>query len=230
MKKIKLLLFSAILIAAGTVAQENPGCTDPQASNYDPSADYNDGSCIYNPTIYSPSFNYLLPGEVEEPSGLVFWAEALWTINDSGNDPVLFKLDTVTGEVTQEITLSNAENVDWEALAQDTDHIFIGDFGNNSGNRDDLGIYIVAKEDIPASGDGSLNASHITFVYEDFEGRKIRREENNFDCEALICIGDSLYLFSKNWGDEQTKLYRFEGGNAHRIHKQYFCALFLVAV
>ncbi len=208
MKKTILFLVSVIFMMAGAVAQENPGCTDPQANNYNPLADYNDGSCTYNPTIYSPSLNYLLPGEVEETSGLIFWADALWTINDSGNDPVLFKLDTITGEVTQEITVANAENVDWEALAQDEEHIFIGDFGNNSGNRDDLGIYVVSKEDIPASGDGSVNASHLTFTYEDFTGKRIRREENNFDCEALISIGDSLYLFSKNWGDEQTKLYR----------------------
>ena len=189
-------------------SQDTPGCTDPQANNYDPLADYNDGSCTYNLTIYSPVFQHLLPGEVEETSGLIYWADGLWTINDSGNDPVLFKLDTATGEIMQEITVGNAENVDWEALAQDEDHIYIGDFGNNQGNRDDLGIYIVAKEDIPTEGNSTADADHLTFTYEDFSVAPKSRKSNNFDCEALICIEDSLYLFSKNWGDQQTKLYR----------------------
>jgi len=189
-------------------AQDNPGCTDPQANNYDPSADYNDGSCTYNPTIYNPDFNYLLPSEVEETSGLVYWRNALWTINDSGNSPVLYKLDTLSGTILQEITVLNSQNVDWESLAMDEDNIFIGDFGNNSGNRDDLSIYLVDKNDIPVNGNASVGSNQITFVYEDYPEERVKRSENNFDCEAFISIGDSLYLFSKNRGDEKTKLYR----------------------
>jgi len=189
-------------------AQDNPGCTDPQANNYDPSADFNDGSCTYNPTIYNPDFKYLLPSDVEETSGLIYWRNALWTINDSGNSPVLFKLDTLNGTVLQEINIQDATNVDWESLAQDETYIFIGDFGNNSGNRDDLSIYRIEKNTIPETGNGSVSSDQISFVYEDFPDQPIKRKENNFDCEAFISIGDSLYLFSKNRGDEKTKLYR----------------------
>lgn len=190
------------------IAQDNPGCTDPQANNYDPSADFNDGSCTYNPTIYNPDFKYLLPSDVEETSGLIYWRNSLWTINDSGNPPVLYKLDTLDGKILQEIVVQNAVNVDWESLAMDEDYIFIGDFGNNSGNRDDLSIYKLKKTNIPASGNASVSSELITLTYEDYEGEYVKRKENNFDCEAFISVGDSLYLFSKNWGDEKTKLYR----------------------
>ena len=200
-----LLFVSAAVLLPG---QTTPGCTDPQANNYDPMANWNDGSCTYNPTIFSPPFKYLLPEAVEETSGLIYWDGNLWTINDSGNPNVLYRLDTLTGAVLQQITISDAQNIDWEALAQDDDHIYIGDFGNNAGTRSDLGIYVVQKSQIPDEGNGSVTSSLITYTYEDYSILKAVGEMNNFDCEALISIEDSLYLFSKNWGDEQTKLYR----------------------
>jgi hypothetical protein len=207
MKSITGIVFLLIWFATSLFAQDTPGCTDPQANNYDPEADINDGSCTYNPTIYNPSLRHLLPADVEETSGLVYEDGFQWTINDSGDGPILYKLDTTDGTVLQEVTLSNAVNVDWEALAQDDENIYIGDFGNNSGTRDDLGIYIVKKSDLPESGDGNVNSEHLTFTYPDFK-KPANRGQNNFDCEALIALDDSLYLFSKNWGDNQTKLYR----------------------
>lgn len=208
MKTSSFIVLLILLISNGLNAQDVPGCTDQQANNYDPQANVNDGSCTYNPSLYNPDFKYILPASLEETSGLIYYDGALWTINDSGNDPILFKLDTTNGNIVQEITINNASNVDWESLAQDDDHIYIGDFGNNSGNRDNLGIYVVLKNDLPESGNGSVSSTHISFTYPDYPGRINKRGENNFDCEALLVIEDSLYLFSKNWNDNQTKLYR----------------------
>lgn len=203
-----ILTIILFLSAFRLFAQDVPGCTDPQANNYNPAATLNDGSCTYNQTFYAPQFKYLLPEELEETSGLIFYNDFLWTINDSGNEAVLYKIDTTTGNVLQEISISNATNTDWEALAQDENYIFIGDFGNNLGNRDDLKIYRIKKSDIPESGDGSVSSYQISFTYSDYLGKAGNRGENNFDCEAFISIGDSLYLFSKNWEDNKTKLYR----------------------
>ena len=208
MKNIILTGLFSLLFIFQAFPQDVPGCTDPRANNYDPGANVNDGSCTYDPTFYSPPFRYLLPGEVKETSGLLFWDNDFWTLNDSGNDPVIYRIDTTSGNIIQRITVLKASNVDWETMAQDDDNIYIGDVGNNSGNRTDLGIYVVSKASIPASGDVSVNSNHITFTYSDYPGGKIKREDNNFDCEALICIDDSLYLFSKDWGDQKTRLYR----------------------
>ena len=194
---------------AGTgFAQKTYGCSDPKAKNYNVLATLNDGSCSYRTTIYNPPFKYLLPDEIKETSGLIYFNNALWTINDGGNRPVLYKLNPETGTVIQRITITNAKNNDWEALAQDDDYIYIGDFGNNSGNRKNLKIIRIRKDEIPDLGDLGVRSQLIEFSYPDHPGRIEKKKENNFDCEALICIGDSLYLFSKNRGDAQTKLYR----------------------
>ena len=35
-----------------------------------------------------------------------------------------------------------------------------------------------------------------------------RNNLNNFDCESILSIGDSLYIFSKDRGDNLTRVYR----------------------
>ena len=115
MKLLFISLLTFLVFGSGFLfSQDNPGCTDPQANNYDINADFNDGSCTYNPTISNPDFKYLLSDVVEETSGLIFWNDVLWTINDSGNDPVLFSLDTTTGIILQQIMVSDEQNIDWE--------------------------------------------------------------------------------------------------------------------
>lgn len=185
-----------------------PGCTDPKANNYDPVATENDGSCTYNVTIYNPPFKYLLPDEIKESSGLAYFNGRLWTINDSEGLPVLYALDTINGQIVQRITIANAINIDWEALAADDQFVYIGDFGNNYGNRTDLTIYRVQKSDIPVGGNATIESTKLTFAYSDYPGRIENRKNNNFDCEAFIADTEFLYLFSKNHGDQMTKLYR----------------------
>lgn len=201
-----MLLFLISLSIAGTA--QTVGCTDQQANNYNPQATINDGSCSYNITLFTPPLKYVLPDEVDETSGLEFFNGGLWTHNDSGGEPVIYKIDTATGKIVQRIRISNATNVDWEDITDDSTYVYIGDFGNNSGNRKDLKIYKIKKADIPASGDSTVNASIINFYYPDQPKKKIeKRRYNNFDCEAIMAVDDSLYLFSKNWGNMKTRVY-----------------------
>lgn len=184
------------------------GCTDPKANNYNPVASDNDGSCTYNVTIYNPPFRYLLPDEIKESSGLAYFNGKLWTINDSDGLPVLYAFDTISGQIIQRVTISNAVNIDWEALAADDQFVYIGDFGNNSGTRTDLTIYRVLKSDIPLEGNATIESTKLTFSYSDYAGSIENRRSNNFDCEALIAEKEFLYLFSKNHGNQKTKLYK----------------------
>jgi len=202
-KSIFLILsvFLALSVTTGVTGQTVEGCTDSRASNFNPQATVNDGSCIFPFTVYNPAVKYLLPQEVEETSGLSYFNGKFWTINDSGGLPMVYGLDTLTGEVVQRIAVKNAANRDWESLATDKEYLYIGDFGNNSGNRDDLGIYKLPLSEFPAMGDAEIAAEFIAFEYEDQPEEQVKRKENNYDCEAFLAAGDSLYLFSKNWGN-----------------------------
>jgi hypothetical protein len=103
-------------------------------------------------------------------------------------------------------TLNNTVNTDWEDLAQDSLYIYIGDFGNNSGNRTDLHVLRILKSSFL---NPPLLADTIWFHYEDQVDFTASSQETNFDCEALIAKGDSLYVFTKEWTSMSTSVYRF---------------------
>ncbi len=149
-----------------------------------------------------------LPPKTKENSGIIFFRDKIWTHNDSGGDPDIYAIDTATGEIIQTITLEGAKNIDWEDIDQDDQHIFIGDFGNNRGNRTDLSIYKVAKKDIPKFGDATIEAyERISFGYADQEITTKKMNRHNYDCEAMISLNENIYLFTKNWGDQKTRVY-----------------------
>ncbi len=145
-----------------------------------------------------------LPSELNECSGMASLEDDLYVgQNDSGNDPelIMFRLD---GDDIHSVKIEKADNKDWEELAEDETYIYIGDFGNNSGNRKNLVIYKVKKDDILKSDEGL--AEKIEFSYPE-QASFHKTENTNFDCEAMISVGDSLYLFTKNHGNLKTNLY-----------------------
>ena len=206
--KIILIIFLLNIFFTGSTFSQIYGCTDPNANNYNPLATINDGSCTYDPTIYNPPFFMQLPENVSETSGLIFYNNGLWTHNDSGGEAKIYKIDTISSEIIQTIYLPNASNYDWEDITQDENFIYIGDVGNNEGNRRNLRIYKVNKNVIPSSGNANVNSSIIHFSYSDQTNFSSAFNDNNYDCEAIISCGDYLYLFSKNWENYKTKLYR----------------------
>lgn len=145
-----------------------------------------------------------MPQEVPETSGLVFLNGKLYTHNDSGNTPQLFEVDTLNLEVSRTITIENAENVDWEDLASDDNYLYIGDFGNNNGDRRDLTIYRVSIGEVETSD--LVMAGQISFTYEDqtsFESSP----NSDWDAEALTVLGDELLVFTKEWQLMGSKVY-----------------------
>ena len=143
--------------------------------------------------------------EVRESSGLILYNNLLWTFNDSGGQNKLFGLN-FSGEIVREITIENGINVDWEDIAQDDEYIYIGDFGNNNGERKDLKIYKIKKSDM--NSDDTVTASEIEFSYVEQKDFSSQPLNTPFDCEAIISYDGKLNIFTKNWVDENTSVYQ----------------------
>ena len=180
------------------------GCTDPQATNYDANASMNDGSCIYSPTNYTLSLVYNLNDVLQENSGLIRVGNFLYTFNDSGSGAIIYELDTL-GIVLRTITISGATNVDWEAITSNSTHVFIGDVGNNNGNRHDLCLYRFLKTDLHLD---TIQAEKLPFYWSDQTQFTSLPNANNYDCEAIVAETDSVTLYTKNWVDLKTRRYR----------------------
>ncbi len=145
-----------------------------------------------------------MPAEVAETSGLIYYNGRLLTHNDSGNDPLIYELDTTSLEVVRRVRVRNAVNTDWEDLAQDDRYIYIGDIGNNAGNRLELGIYRIAKADYDRADE--VDAELIAFTYED-QPAVLPGANSDWDAEALLAVGDQLLIFTKQWQSNGTKAY-----------------------
>ena len=182
------------------------GCTDSQASNFNASASINDGSCLYNPTNYSLNLVANLVDTLSENSGLVWAAGKLYTFNDSGSGTKVYEV-MANGTIIRTIHIANSTNVDWEAMTSDSTYFYLGDFGNNNGNRTDLCIYRLLKSEVCNNTIDTVVAEKMNFSWSDQLDFTSAFNANDFDCEAFYATEDSLFLFSKNWVDLKTKCY-----------------------
>ncbi len=152
-----------------------------------------------------------LPDAVIETSGIAQRDGLIWTLNDSGDGPVLYALNT-DFKLQRRVNVSGAKNVDWEELAQDEEFLYVADCGNNRASRIQLQIYKIRWSELLAA-ETEVASETITFEYADrtdFSSSK----NHNYDCEALASVGNELWLFSKNRKDEKTNLYRLDKNRA----------------
>ncbi|MFP4288784.1 MAG: T9SS type A sorting domain-containing protein [Bacteroidales bacterium] len=203
--KNSFVVIPFLLLLFAEVNGQNHGCTDTQASNYDPEATINDGSCQYPATSLSPVSSQQLPSEMVETSGLIFYKDRVWTHNDD-TDIHLYAMNPFQVNDFDMYPLEGVENKDWEDIAHDQQFIYVGDFGNNSnGNRTDLRILRIDKNTLKT---GIPTIDTIAFSYE-LQNNFDPTGGNNtdFDCEAMIVGNDSIFLFTKQWVSEKTALY-----------------------
>jgi len=147
-----------------------------------------------------------LPVETKETSGLLFFDSKIITHNDSGNQPNLYEIDSLTGNLLRVVHVNNATNIDWEDITEDENHIYIADIGNNNGNRTDLKIYKILKSDFKNSA--SISADIISFSYEDQTNFDSKPNGSNFDAESIVVYNNSILIFTKNWNDLKTNVYK----------------------
>ena len=146
----------------------------------------------------------VLPKTINETSGLEFYNNNFITHNDSGDGPSLYVFNE-SGSLIETIDLNKdsnfeIENNDWEDVSSDDKYLFVADTGNNFGNRSNLNIIRVSKEDNYAV-DGK-----IEIFYADQE-TFFPRPKHKYDAEAIVVINDHLLLFSKDREKLNTDLY-----------------------
>ncbi len=146
----------------------------------------------------------LLPEAIFETSGLIFYNNKIVTHNDSGNTAQLFELDTTSLQITRTITIINAVNIDWEDIAQDDTYIYIGEIGNNNGNRRDLAVYRILKSEYDTSN--SVEAEKIEYSYSD-QTDFTPSTNSDWDAEALFVLNDQLVILTKQWQSNGTVAY-----------------------
>jgi len=138
-----------------------------------------------------------LSKKINETSGLEIVDGNFITLNDSGDDPVLYIFNK-KGDMLSKKLIIGAQNIDWESLALDKEYIYIGDIGNNKGNRKDLKIYLTSLE--------FKLVDSINFNYSN-QSKFKKKKKNKFDAESLVSYNDSLLIFSKNRKNLTTEVY-----------------------
>lgn len=206
MRSLFTIILTALLYShnPGAITAQVSGCTDMLAINFDPSADINDGSCVYRDTSIAPDLSLDLAEKLEETSGLIWWRDLLWTHNDD-TDTRVYGIDR-EGLIQDSLLLKPPGNKDWEEIGQDKDFIYIADVGNNAtGLRDDLHILRFPKN---VTSRDTIIPDTIWFRYEHQDTTAPSGTNNtDFDCEAFILMGDSIVLFTKEWLSMKTTCY-----------------------
>lgn len=146
-----------------------------------------------------------LPDSLVETSGLMWFDNLLWTINDSGHDPIIYGFRSSDGTIIRTVVLENARNVDWEEISCDSNWVYVGDIGNNSGIRTDLCFYRIPLDNLKQSG--NVTAQKISFRYADQHDWVAKTFKNHWDAEAFLVQQDTIFLFTKDWIDEKTCVY-----------------------
>jgi hypothetical protein len=152
--------------------------------------------------FYKVSKPIQMPKEINEGSGLIRTSKdsTFWTHNDGGGKTELYEIDK-QGHLLSTLPLPKAKNRDWEEITRDDKgNIYVGDFGNNDNTKRELIIY-----KFPENNPDKMEK--ISFHYANQERFPPDKKDRNFDCEAFLARGHSLYLFSKNRGDKSVKLY-----------------------
>lgn len=150
-----------------------------------------------------------LSDSLKETSGLAFFNEKLYTINDSGNSSEIFQMDHHSGKILKTLK-TDLENKDWEAITSDSLHLFIGDFGNNAGSRKDLKIYKITLDSVvraQSSNNAQKDNQIISFFYPEQKDFATKAHHHNWDAESMVFIKGKIHLFTKEWKSKNTTHY-----------------------
>src|SRR5690606_7739977 len=116
-----------------------------------------------------------------------------------------------TAQLVKSLKIDHAEKRDWEELAKDVQgNLYIGDFGNNDNERNDLTIYRIPASELDKK---EPKADKIEFHYPQQEAFPPEKDSLYYDTEGFFHHGEHLYIFTKNRTrpySGKTLIYRLE--------------------
>lgn len=127
----------------------------------------------------------------------------LWAHNDSGAGPDMYALAD-DGTALGRFRLDGATSTDWEDMALGTDHLYVGDIGDNRFNRPEVTVYRVAEPTVDPAQTGVeetlTGVENLTLTYED----------GPHDAETLMAdpVTGDVYVVTKQWDGQASGLYR----------------------
>lgn len=137
----------------------------------------------------------VLSDSLEESSGLTNINGRIFSFNDSGNTSEIFEITPGSSHIKKTFQ-TGLKNIDWEAMTNDGENFYIGEFGNNLGSRKDLKVY-----EIPFKNDSIIvdSIKTIPFFYPEQNDFTSKNVNNNFDAEAMIFLDGNIHIFTKEW-------------------------------
>ncbi len=100
---------------------------------------------------------------IDESSGLVVRDGLALTVNDSGDDPVVYAVAAASGDTVGVTAYSSDDVVDVEALAPGIDGgVWVGDLGDNRRARSSVDVYRLGEV---GAGERTVQAARYTFTY-----------------------------------------------------------------
>jgi len=137
----------------------------------------------------------VLSDSLEESSGLTNINGRIFSFNDSGNTSEIFEIKPGSPHIKKTFQ-TELKNIDWEAMTNDGENFYIGEFGNNLGSRKDLKVY-----EIPFKNDSIIvdSIKTIPFFYPEQNDFTPRNVNNNFDAEAMTFLDGNIHIFTKEW-------------------------------
>ena len=147
-------------------------------------------SIIIFPQVIYPYRTCPSPKELVEFSGIAkIDKNTLVGVNDGGNAPCLFFMDTL-GRLTKKKCISTIKNIDWEEICYKSGIIYICDIGDNLSRRKESIIY---QYDIYK--DSIIGWKNLSF--QEKPGTILPKPIRHYDFEASFFFDGKLWFFSK---------------------------------
>jgi hypothetical protein len=203
---LKLCLL-ACLLATLSACQQVPLPQTAQAGPHTPEPALESKAAPQTSETYGPptKLGSLADPAINESSGIVASRTTpglYWTHNDSGDGPFIYAFDN-RGASRGVWLVTGAASRDWEDIAagpgpvRGKNYLYIGDIGDNSGNRADVVIYRVSEPAIKA--DDAQSTKRNPRATEAAEAIRLRYPDGAHDAEALMVhpVTGNIYIITK---------------------------------